>query len=112
MRFSPVTTEGTVHAYVTFTTGEACDKYYDKYPNGMDVRYKSKKCSVMVSKRDNVDVVSGMMQGYLDCGASRVVKVSGADDDWGIVALNKLAKGGKQARQVEAITDTYRNEVG
>jgi hypothetical protein len=101
----------TVSAYITFTSADSCDHYYDKYPNGFDVRQQGKKWPVIVNKKDGVDVVSGMLQGYLDCGATRVVKVSNADDDWGVVALNKLAKGKNSAWQVEAVQDTYHGGV-
>lgn len=112
MRMLPAKTEtGTTTAYVTFTTAEAFKQYYEKYPNGFEVRQKGKKFNVLVDKQDHVDVVSSVMQGYLECGATRVLKVSGAEDDWGIMALHKLATGKPSTRQVEAITDTFRNSV-
>lgn len=112
MRLTPASHEhSTINAHVTFTTGEACDKYFDQYPNGMDVRHQGKKYPVLVKKSDNVDIMSSMMRGYLDCGATRVVKVTGADEDWGIVALNRLAEGKNKARAVEAVTDTCRSGV-
>jgi len=40
-----------------------------------------------------------------------VVKVAGADDGWGIVALNELAEGKSQARMVEAVSDQSVNGV-
>ncbi|OAP64147.1 hypothetical protein AYL99_00119 [Fonsecaea erecta] len=102
----------TISAHVTFTSADACDRYYDKNHKGIDVHHQGRKWSVLVLKKTQVDVISGMMQGYLDCGATRVVKVSGADDDWGIVALNKLAEGKPIAtRQVEFVQDTYRNGI-
>ena len=102
----------TVSAFVTFTSADACDKYFQKYPNGFDVRAQGKKWPVLVNKKEDVDVISGMLQGYLDCGASRVVKASNADEDWGIVALSKLAKGkDNNTREVEAVFDAYHNEV-
>ncbi|KIV81715.1 hypothetical protein PV11_03878 [Exophiala sideris] len=110
MRLTPASPESTtINAHITFTSGDACDKYFDKYPNGMDVRHQGKKYPVLVKRSDNVDIISSMMQGYLDCGATRVVKVTGADDDWGIVALNRFAEGKNKTRAVEAVTDTYRN---
>ncbi|KAJ9605785.1 hypothetical protein H2200_009634 [Cladophialophora chaetospira] len=99
----------TVSAYITFVSADACDRYYDKYPNGFDVRHQGKRWPILVHKRDNVDVISGTLQGHLDCGATRVIKANNADDDWGIVALNKLAEGKTRARQVEAVHDTYHN---
>ncbi|KIW30841.1 uncharacterized protein PV07_02534 [Cladophialophora immunda] len=101
----------TISAHVTFTSADACDRYYAEYPKGLEIRYQGRKWFVLVHKKEQVDVVSGMLQGYLDCGATRVVKVSGADDDWGIVALNKLAEGKTGTRQVEAVQDTYRNGI-
>ena len=108
---SPKDQTDSVNAYVTFTSGDSCSRFYDKYPNGIDVRYRGKRHTVFVNKGENVDVISGMMQAYLDCGASRVVRVTGADDDWGIVALNKLAEGKNHARIVEAVSDQYSNGV-
>ncbi|EXJ61636.1 hypothetical protein A1O7_02065 [Cladophialophora yegresii CBS 114405] len=98
-------------AHVTFVSPDACDRYYDKYPDGFDIRHQGKKWPVLVHKRDGVDVVSGMLQGYLECGATRVVKVNNAAEDWGIVALNKLAQGKAATRRVEAIHDTYHNRT-
>ena len=101
----------TILAHATFISADACDHYYEKYPNGFDIRHQGKKWSILVYKRENVDVISGMLQGYLECGATRVVKANNADDDWGIVALNKLAEGKSGAREVEAVHDTYHNGV-
>ncbi|OAL30889.1 hypothetical protein AYO20_08582 [Fonsecaea nubica] len=101
----------TIAAHVTFASADACDCYCSNYPRGMEIRHQGRKWSVLVHKKEQVDVISGMLQGYLDCGATRVVKVSGADDDWGIVALNKLAEGKPGTRQVEAVQDTYRNGI-
>ncbi|KAH0847718.1 hypothetical protein AYO21_07706 [Fonsecaea monophora] len=101
----------TIAAHVTFASADACECYCGNYPRGMEIRHQGRKWSVLVHKKEQVDVISGMLQGYLDCGATRVVKVSGADDDWGIVALNKLAEGKPGTRQVEAVQDTYRNGI-
>lgn len=112
MALAPASIETrTVTAHIIFVSADACDKFYDKYPNGIDLRHQSKQHAIMVEKGKNVDVISGMMQGYLECGATRVVKVSLVDDDWGIVALHKLAEGKQKVRQVEAVVDMYRNDV-
>jgi hypothetical protein len=97
-------------AYVTFTSGDACDKFHDKYPNGITFKHRGKAHTVFVDKSKDVDVVSDMLQGYLDCGASRCVRAVGADEDWGMGALYKLAYG--KSRKVEAVIDTLRNNVG
>lgn len=98
-------------AQVTFTTSEACDAYYAKYPNGLTVKYKGKNCVVFVEKAQDVNVVSGMLQGQLDCGASRCVRAVGADHDWGMTALIKLAEGKTRKGKVEHIADIWRSEV-
>ena len=96
-------------ATVTFTTGDAADAYYSKYPNGVDFRFQGKKYTAFVEKGQDVDVVSGVMRGYLESGASRVVRATGADDDWGMRALRKLAE--EKNRKVESINDNSREEV-
>ena len=99
----------TVTARVTFTDADAADAYYTKYPNGVDFRFEGKKCTAFVDKGKDVDVISGMMAGYLESGASRVVRVAGADEDWGMRALKRMAEA--KNRALEAIVDTSREEV-
>lgn len=112
MRMIPVNAEtGTTSACVTLTSPEAFNKYYSKYPNGFELRYKGKKYNVLVDKQEHVNVMSSAMNAYLECGATRVLKVQGAEDDWGVVALHKMAIGKANGRQLEAITDTYRNSA-
>ncbi|KAK6387032.1 hypothetical protein LTS17_000297 [Exophiala oligosperma] len=111
MGLSPPSPETrTLTAHVTFVSADACDRFFDKYPNGIDLRHQSKQCPITVEKGTTADVLSGMMQGYLECGATRVLQVSLVDDDWGIVALHKLAEGKQKVRQVEAVVDMYHNE--
>lgn len=98
-------------ASVTFATADACDDYCAKYPNGMQFRYKGKSYVVYVDKGQGVDVVSGMLRGHLECGASRCVRATGADEDWGMKALIKLAEGRTRVGKVEHIGDVWRNQV-
>lgn len=98
-------------AYVRFTSGDACDTYCAKYPNGLMFKHKGRSYTVLVEKCKDVDVISGMLQGYIHCGASRCVRAIGADEDWGMGALKKLAEGKSRKRKVENITDVYRNGV-
>lgn len=74
-------------------------------------KHKGRSYTVLVEKCTDVDVISGMLQGYIDCGASRCVRAIGADEDWGMGALKKLAEGKSRKRKVENITDVYRNGV-
>lgn len=98
-------------AQVTFTTPEACNAYYTKNPNGVVVKYKGRNIVVFVEKTTEVNVISGMLQGQLEAGASRCVRAVGADHDWGMGALVKLAEGKTRKRKVEHIADVWRNEV-
>ena len=98
-------------AYVRFTSGDACDTYCAKYPNGLTFKYKGRPHTVFVEKCKDADVISGMLQGYIDCGASRCVRAIGVHEDWGMGALMKLAEGKCRKRKVENITDVYRSGV-
>lgn len=98
-------------AYVTFVRADACDAFFDAHPNGIVFKNPKtrRKHVVYVDKGQDIDVVSGILQAYLDCQASRVIRATGADEDWGMRALYKLAE--SKNRKVETIVDTYRNEV-
>ena len=98
-------------AAVTFTAADACDAYYAKYPNGLKFKYNGKDYVAYVDKSTDVNVISGMLQGQLACGASRCVRAVGADHDWGMRALIKLAEGKTRKGKVENIVDAWRNEV-
>ena len=98
-------------AYVTFTSGDACDKFYAKYPNGIAFKYEGKSYTVFVDKSNDVDVISGVLQGHLDCGATRCVRIAGVDEDWGMKALSRVAEGPKGRRKVENILDSFRYGV-
>jgi hypothetical protein len=98
-------------AYVRFTSGDACEKYCANYPNGLTFKYRGRSYTISVDKCKDVDVISGMLQGYIDCGASRCVRAIGADEDWGMRALMKLAEGKNRKGKVENITDVYRDRV-
>lgn len=96
-------------AHVLFTTGDAADAYYDNYPNGVKFHFQGRKYVAFVDKGAQVDVMSGIMRGYLESGASRVVRAIGVDENWSMLALRTLAE--KKGRKLEAIHDTCRDEV-
>lgn len=98
-------------AYVTFASGDACDKFYEKHPNGIDFKHEGKSYTSFVDRSKDVDVISGMLQGYLDCGATRCVRAVNVDEDWGMRALHRVAEGQKKSRKVEKIIDSFRNGV-
>lgn len=98
-------------AYVIFVDADACDAFFNAHQNG--IVFKNPKTRrnhvVYVNKGQDVDVVSSVTRAYLDCQASRVVRATGADEDWGMRALYKLAE--SKNRKVEKIVDTYRDQV-
>jgi hypothetical protein len=98
-------------AFVMFVSADACDTYFNAHPNGIVFRNPKtrRNHAVYVDKGQDVDVLSGVLQAYLDCQASRVVRAMGADEDWGMRALYKLAE--SKNRKVETIVDTYRDQV-
>ena len=98
-------------AYVTFASGEACDNFYDKYPNGITFKHGGQSHTVFVDRSSEVDVISGVLQGHLDCGATRCVRVAGIDEEWGMRALYRVAEGQKGRRKVENILDSFRNGI-
>ena len=99
-------------AYVLLTSGQAAKEYYDQYPNGIQFKYKDRLHTVFVDMGKEVDIISSVMANYLACGASRAVRASGANEDWGMRALYKVAEGqSKTRRKVESIVDIYKNEV-
>lgn len=98
-------------AYIRFTSSDACDGYCRTYPNGLIFKNRGRSHTVFVNKCKDVDVISGMLQTYIDCGATRCVRAIGADEDWGMGALKKLAEGKSRQGKVENITDVYRNGV-
>lgn len=98
-------------AFITFVDADACDAFFNAHPNGVSFRNpKTRRNQVVyVEKGQEVDVLSSILQAYLDCQASRVVRATGADEDWGMRALYKLAEA--KNRKVETIVDTYRDQV-
>lgn len=102
-------TSAVTTAVVTFASGAAAKAFYDRYPNGLEIKFQGKKTVAMVEIGDSVDVVSGLMRGYLESGATRVVRAQGADEDWVMRALRKIAE--DKGRKVEAIVDTFKDEV-
>jgi hypothetical protein len=96
-------------ATVLFADADAAQKYYDTYPNGLAFKHGGRKYVTFVEMGKEVDVLGSLMRGQLEAGASRVVRATGADEDWGMGALLKLAQG--KGRKVEGIADYWRDGV-
>lgn len=96
-------------AVVTFATGASAKLFYDKYPNGLNIKFRGKKSVALVEIGASVDVISGVMRGYLESGATRVVRAEGCDEDWTMRALRKISE--DKNRKLEAIIDTFKDAV-
>jgi hypothetical protein len=98
-------------AYVTFVSADACDAFFNSHPNGLVFKNPKTRRNhvVYVDRGLDADVVSSVLQAYLECQASRLVRATGAEEDWGMGALYKLAEA--KNRKVETIIDTYRDKV-
>ena len=95
---------GATSASVVFQHAEHCLKYYDATSNGLvykEADGKEQVCFVELGK--DVDVVGGLMRGYIEKGITRCVRAVGVDEDWGMPALFKMA--GRKGRKVEHIVD-------
>ena len=97
-------TVGGSSASVVFMHAEHCVKYYDATSNGLVYKKtdgKEEVCFVQLAK--DVDVVGGLLRGYIEKGVTRCVRAIGVDADWGMPALYKMA--GRKGRKVEHIID-------
>ncbi|EFW15556.1 hypothetical protein D8B26_002341 [Coccidioides posadasii str. Silveira] len=66
-------------AHVLFCDPAACQRYYDKYPNGIEVNVSGRKAIIFVDWHKEVDIVSSRLRESLRLGATRVVRAVGAD---------------------------------
>ncbi|KAA8649967.1 hypothetical protein EYZ11_009127 [Aspergillus tanneri] len=101
-----VSSSGT--ALIRFCDPDACQAFYDKYPNGIDLD-KSRKLTVFVEMGKDVNVVSSQLSFNLSVGATRVVCAVGVDMDITMAQLAQLAS--SQNRKVEKILDYYVPDV-
>ena len=95
---------GSSSASVVFQHAEDCVKYYDATSNGLVYKGpdgKEEVCFVELAK--DVDVVGGLLRGYIEKGFTRCVRAIGVDEDWGMPALLKMA--GRKGRTVEHVID-------
>ncbi|KAF9883203.1 hypothetical protein FE257_003860 [Aspergillus nanangensis] len=91
-------------AHVLFCDADACQAFYDKYPNGIDLD-KEKKITVFVEMGDEVDVLSSYLSFVLSVGATRAVRAVGVSMDISMAAMVQLGSGNN--RKIEKIIDTY-----
>ena len=92
-------------ATVRFMDAKDCQNYYDGTSNGVvygkDAQGRELVCFVELGK--DVDVIGGLLRGWIDTGVTRCVKAVGVEADWGVEALRKM--GERKGRRVEGMED-------
>ncbi|GAT24097.1 similar to An02g14160 [Aspergillus luchuensis] len=91
-------------AHILFCEHEACQTFYDKYPNGIDLD-KERRITVFVEMGKEVDVVSSQLSFNLSVGSTRAVRAVGVDMNASMAQLYSMACGSD--RKVEKILDSY-----
>ncbi|KAI9872822.1 MAG: hypothetical protein M1830_001151, partial [Pleopsidium flavum] len=95
---------GSSSASVVFLHAEDCIKYYDATSNGLVYKKDGGKedvCFVELAK--DVDIMGGLLRGYIEYGVTRCVRAIGVEEEWGLPALFKMA--GRKGRKVEHVID-------
>lgn len=98
-------------ATVTLTDVEDCRRYIDSCSSGIKVKINRVQHTVLAEKSPELDTSDNRRQAYLDCGATRVVKVEDTDEDMTTKALYRFAEGPSQSREVESIIDSCRRGI-
>ena len=92
-------------ATVRFMDAKDCQNYYDDTSNGVvygkDAQGRELVCFVELGK--DVDVIGGLLRGWIDTGVTRCVRAVGVDGDFGIEALKKM--GERKGRRIEDMDD-------
>lgn len=95
----------TKSAHVLFCDPAASKRYYNAYPNGIEVNVSGRKAVVFVDQYKEVDVVSSLLQESLALGATRVVSAVGADLALSMQSLATLAE--ERKLKLEKIVDVF-----
>lgn len=91
-----------------FCDAAACRRFYDMYPNGLDVTVGGNTAVIFVDMDSNPDVMSSRIREALDqYDATRVLRVVGADMNINMTKLVTLAEEGPGNVKVEKIIDIY-----
>lgn len=98
-------TAGDLTATVRFLNAMDCQKFYDDTCNGLVYKKnpQGREKVLFVELARDVDVIGGLLQGWIDNGFTRSVRAVGVEDEWGMEGLWKLAE--KKNRKLEWITD-------
>ncbi|KAI1938540.1 hypothetical protein LOZ66_003343 [Ophidiomyces ophidiicola] len=92
-------------AHVLFCNPAACKRYYDFYPNGIEVNRNGHKAVIFVDQYKEVDIISSRIQELLDLGATRVIRAVGTDTSISMKSMVDFVEG--RNFKLEKIVDTF-----
>ena len=80
-------------------------KFYEETSNGLVYKKdaKGRELCVFVELSKDVDVVGGLLQGWIASGVTRCVRAVGVEAEWGLEGLLKIAE--RKNRKVEKVVD-------
>ena len=80
-------------------------KYYGDTSNGLvyEKDAKGRELVLFVELSKDVDVVGGLLQGWIATGVTRCVRAVGVESDWSMDGLVKIAE--RKNRKVEKVVD-------
>lgn len=98
---------GDLSAVIRFMDAGDCMKFYNETSNGLVYKKdaKGREFVLFVELSKDVDVVGGLLQGWILSGVTRCVRAVGVETHWGMDALLRIAE--RNNRKVEKIVDGY-----
>ena len=99
------TAAGNLSAAVRFMNAKDCKKFYEETANGLVYKKdaKGRELVLFVELAKDVDVVGGLLQGWIDTGITRCVRAVGVESTWNSDGLRKIAE--RKNRRLEKIVD-------
>lgn len=96
---------GNFSAVVRFLDAEDCKKFYEETANGLVYKKdaKGRELVLFVELSKDVDVVGGLLQGWIASGVTRCVRAVGVEAKWDMKGLLMIAE--RKNRKVEKILD-------
>ena len=96
---------GNHSAVVRFMDAGECMKFYDETSNGLvyDKDATGRELVLFVELSKDVDVVGGLLRGWIVSGVTRCVRVVGVESAWTMDGFLKIAE--RKNRKVEKIVD-------
>lgn len=96
---------GDLSAFIRFMDAEDCMRFYVETSNGLVYKKdgEDREHVVFVELSKDVDVVGGLLQGWIASGVTRCVRAVGVEAEWDMSGLRKIAE--RKSRKVEKIVD-------